>query len=124
MEFNVSGEIRTDHIGFRLKKNAKFIGAVNTRKTTVEMQDVSLANFKGFTKEAEIKLHDTANILAPYWMIDNLTIHSKNGTYAEVNVKDSLKGNIDDTSKFLYYNDPIRAFKIGKNTSVQNKKLE
>ena len=88
------------------------------------MSDLSLANFKGFTKDVDVKIKDTANILAPYWIVDNMNIFAKNGVYAEVNVKDSLKGSIDDTSKMLYYNDPIRAFKIGKNTNVANKKLE
>jgi hypothetical protein len=46
--------------------------------------------------------------------IENLNIDSKNGNYAEVNVKDSLKGHIQNTAKFLYYNDPIRALKLIK----------
>jgi len=124
VEFNVSGEIKTDNFKLNLKNNAKFIGSLNSRKAEVEMQDLSLANFRGFTENAEIKIKDTANLLAPYWMIDNLNIDSKNGTYSEVNVKDSLKGTIGDTSKFLYYNNPVRAFKIGEKANVQNKELE
>ena len=124
VEFNVSGEIRSDQVNFHLKNNAKFIGAVNSRKTILEMQDLSLANFKGFTKNAELKIKDTANLLAPYWMIENLKLDSKNGNYAEVNVKDSLKGNVENTARLVYYNDPIRAFKIGKTANVKNKKLE
>lgn len=124
IEFNVSGEIKVENFLLNLKNNAKFIGSLNSKKAEIDMQNTSLANFKGFTKSAVLKMKDTANLLAPYWMIDNLKIDSKNGTYAEVKVKDSIKGSIDDTSKFLYYNDPIRAFKIGKKTDVQNKKIE
>lgn len=124
VEINISGEIKTDQFQLNLKNNGKFIGAVRSRKAEVSMENTSLANFKGFTENVEIKIKDTANLLAPYWMINNLKIESKNGNYAEVNVKDSLKGTIDDTAKFLYYNNPVRAFKIGKNANVENKKLE
>lgn len=124
VEMNVSSEIKTDHFKLNLKNNGKFIGSVNSRKTDVEMSNKSLANFKGKTKNAILKISDTASIIAPYWYIENLEIQSQNGNYAEVNVKDSLKGNIKNTAKLLYYNDPIRAFKIEKTANVQNKKLE
>ena len=124
VELNISGEIKTDNFRLNLKNNAKFIGALNTRRAEVEMSNTSLANFIGNTKNAMIKISDTANLISPYWFIENLDIESKNGNYAEVNVKDSLKGNIQNTAKFLYYNDPIRAFKVEKTTNVQNKILE
>lgn len=124
VELNVSGAIRTDNFRLNLKNNAKFIGAVNSRRAELEMFDTSRANFTGFTKDARIKIADTANLIAPYWILDNLNIDSKNGNYAEVNVKDSLKGHIKNTAKFLYYNDPIRAFKIDKTATVTNKILE
>ena len=124
VELNISGEIKTDNFRLNLKNNAKFIGALNTRRAEVEMSNTSLANCSGNTKNAMIKISDTANLIAPYWFIENLDIESKNGNYAEVNVKDSLKGNIQNTAKFLYYNDPIRAFKVEKTTNVQNKILE
>lgn len=124
VEMNVSSEIKTDHFKLNLKNNGKFIGSVNSRRSDVEMRDKSRANFTGTTKNTFLKIADTASLIAPYWMIENLNIDSKNGNYAEVNVKDSLKGNIQNTSKFIYYNDPIRAFKIEKSTNVQNKKLD
>ena len=88
------------------------------------MTQKSRANFLGKTKDAVIKIADTASLIAPYWFIDNLKIDSKNGNYAEVNVKDSLKGEIKNTAKFVYYNDPIRAFKIEKTANVNNKELK
>lgn len=124
VEMNISSEIKTDNFRLNLKNSSKFIGSVNSRRAEVEMTEKSRANFLGQTKDAVLKISDTASIIAPYWYIENLNIDSKNGNYAEVNVKDSLKGNIKNTSKLVYYNDPIRAFKIDKTADVQNKKLE
>lgn len=124
VEMNISGGISTDYFKLNLKNNAKFIGSVNSRKADLEMLNTSRANFTGFTKNASLKISDTANFISPYWILDNLEIEAKNGVYAEVNVKDTLKGKIGNTAKFLYYNDPIRALKIEKTANVQNKKLD
>jgi len=123
VEMNISSEIKTDNFKLNLKNNATFMGSVNTRRAEVEMQNRSRANFLGQTKNAVIKISDTASLIAPYWKIENLNIDSKNGNYAEVNVKDSLKGHIQNTAKFLYYNDPILAFKKDKTARIENKKL-
>ena len=124
VEMNTSSAIKTDNFKLNLKKNSKFIGSLNSRSAEVEMSQKSRANFMGQTKNATIKISDTASLIAPYWKIENLKIHAKNGNYAEVNVKDSLTGEIKNTSKLLYYNDPIRAFKIDKTANVQNKILD
>lgn len=124
VEMNISSEIKTDNFRLNLKNYATFMGSVNTRRAEVDMQNRSRANFLGQTKDAVIKIADTASLIAPYWKIENLNIDSKNGNYAEVNVKDSLKGHIQNTAKFTYYNDPIRAFKIDKGAKVENKKLD
>lgn len=123
VEMNISSEIKTDNFKLNLKNNATFMGSVNTRRAEVDMQNRSRANFLGQTKNAVIKISDTASLIAPYWKIENLNIDSKNGNYAEVNVKDSLKGHIQNTAKFLYYNDPIPAFKKDKTARIENKKL-
>lgn len=124
VEMNISSEIKTDNFRLNLKNNGKFIGSVNSRRAKVDMTGKSRANFLGNTKDAVLKISDTASIIAPYWIIENLKIESKNGNYAEVNVKDSLKGDIKNTAKMVYYNDPIRAFTIDKTATVQNKKIE
>lgn len=124
VEMNISSEIKTDNFRLNLKNYATFMGSVNTRRAEVEMLNRSRANFLGQTKDAVIKISDTASLIAPYWKIENLDIDSKNGNYAEVNVKDSLKGHVQNTAKFIYYDDPIRAFKIDKDTRVENKKLD
>lgn len=124
VELNISGEIKTDNFKLNLKNNAKFIGALNSRRAEVEMQNTSRANFTGKTKDARIKIADTAHIIAPYWAITNLDLQAKNGSYTEVDVKDTLKGSIQNTSKLLFYNDPIRRFKADKAAKIENKELD
>ena len=87
------------------------------------MKNRSRANFLGETKNAVIKISDTASLIAPYWKITNLNLDSKNGNYAEVNVKDTLKGLIQNTARFVYYNEPIKVFKAEKTAKVENKRL-
>lgn len=123
VEMNISSEIKTDNFKLNLKNYATFMGSINTRRAEIDMKNRSRANFLGETKDALIKISDTASLIAPYWKIVNLNLDSQNGNYAEVNVKDSLKGNVKNTAKFVYYNDPIRAFKVDKTTKVENKKL-
>ncbi|MFC7347022.1 GIN domain-containing protein [Chryseobacterium zhengzhouense] len=123
VEMNISSEIKTDNFRLNLKNYATFMGSINTRRAEIDMKNRSRANFLGETKDALIKISDTASLIAPYWKIVNLNLDSQNGNYAEVNVKDSLKGNVKNTAKFVYYNDPIRAFKVDKTTRVENKKL-
>lgn len=123
VEMNVSSEIKTDNFMLNLKNNTSFMGSINTRRAEVEMQNRSRANFLGQTKDVVMKISDTASLIAPYWKITNLNLDSQNGNYAEVNVLDTLKGNVKNTAKFVYYNDPIRAFKAEKTTKVENKKL-
>ncbi|MGD1318108.1 GIN domain-containing protein [Chryseobacterium sp. 2R14A] len=123
VEMNISSEIKTDNFRLNLKNYATFMGSINTRRAEIHMKNRSRANFLGETKDALIKISDTASLIAPYWKIVNLNLDSQNGNYAEVNVKDSLKGNVKNTAKFVYYNDPIRAFKVDKTTKVENKKL-
>jgi hypothetical protein len=123
-EMNISGEIKTDDFNLNIENNAVFIGAVNTETAKVEMRDKSRANFSGFTKNASIKISDTASLIAPYWKIDYLNIDSKNGNYAEVNVKNSLKGNLRNTAEFVYFGNPSQSVKIQENSKIENRKLE
>ncbi|WP_435524998.1 GIN domain-containing protein [Chryseobacterium indoltheticum] len=121
VEMNISSEIKTDNFKLNLKNYATFMGSLNTRRAEIDMHNRSRANFLGETKDAVIKISDTASLIAPYWKIVNLNVDSQNGNYAEVNVKDTLKGSVKNTAKFVYYNDPIRAFKVDKTTRVENK---
>lgn len=123
VEMNISSQISSDNFKLNLKNFATFMGSVNTRKAEIEMLNRSRANFLGKTRDAVIKISDTASLIAPYWKIENLNIESKNGNYAEVNVLDSLKGHVQNTARLIYYNNPIKAFKVEKTTKVENKKL-
>lgn len=124
VEINVSSEIKTDNFRLNLKNYAKFIGSVNTRRAEVEMADRSQANFLGKSQHVNLKISDSTSIIAPYWNIDNLKLESTDANYAEVNVRDSLKGSVNNTAKLVYYNNPIRAFKIAPTATVQNKKID
>lgn len=124
VEINVSSEIKTDNFRLNLKNYAKFIGSVNTRRAEVEMADRSQANFLGKSQQVNLKISDSTSIIAPYWNIDNLKLESTDANYAEVNVRDSLKGSVNNTAKLVYYNNPIRAFKIAPTATVQNKKID
>lgn len=124
VELNISGEIKADNFRLNLKNNAKFIGALNSRRAELEMLNTSRANFTGKTKDAVIKIADTAHLIAPYWIITNLNLDAKNGNYTEVNVKDTLKGTVLNTSKLLFYNDPIKRFKADKTAKIENKILD
>lgn len=85
------------------------------------MTQKSRANFLGKSREAILNIKDTASIISPYWDIDYLTINSKNDCYSELVAKEEISGNIDDTSKLLYYGNPLRKLKIGPKTKVENK---
>lgn len=124
VEVNVSGALNNPQIEIELKDQAKFIGALNTDFAEIKMKNLSKANFTGFSKKSAMQIADTASVIAPYFQIGTLDLDFKNGGYAEVNVKDSIKGNVRNTAKLLYYNAPIRAFNSDKSATVNNKKLD
>lgn len=123
VEFNISGEIKSTDFKLSIKNNAKFIGAVNSKKLNLEMVDKSRANLLGKTDNAFIKISDTASLIAPYWIVKNLNINSDKGNYSELSVSDKITGNVKNTAAFNYYGSPISAFKIEKTATVENKKL-
>lgn len=123
IEMNTNHVIKSDYLNLKLKNNAKFIGEVEVDKSMIDMSDLSLMNARGKAKNVSLQIKDTANFLSPYFMIDIIDLKAMNQTYTEINIKDSLKGSVDDTSKLLYYNDPVRGIKIGKNTIVNHHKL-
>lgn len=123
VEFNISGEIKSPDLKLILKNNAKFIGAVNSKKLNLEMLDKSRANLMGKTENAFVKISDTASLIAPYWYINNLNINSDKGNYSELNVDGKISGEVKNTATFNYYGSPISAFKIEKTATVENKKL-
>lgn len=123
VEMNTNQVLRTDDLDLNLNKTAKFIGEIEVNNAAINMKDLSLMNVRGKAKKAQLHIIDTANFLSPYFMICVMDLKANNQTYTEVSVTDSLKGRVEDTSKLLYYNEPVRAFKIGENTKVNHQKL-
>lgn len=124
VELNVSGKINAQNMHLGLKNNSKFIGEISAKKIWLNMQDKSRANFTGNTGAAYIKIKDTASIIAPYWEVGSVQITSENGNYAELDAIQRISGEIKNTVRLTYYNDPIRALKIDKNATVINKNLK
>lgn len=121
VEFNVSGQIKNPKIDFILKDNAKFIGTIKTEKTQVEMSQLSIANFRGASKNVFLKIKDTAGIIAPYWQVENMKIEAQNHTYTEIDIKDSLNGLVKNTSKIYYFQNPIKTIKGESKTKIEKK---
>lgn len=119
VEMNISGKIKTDDLVLKMNKNAKFIGSIHTKKISVEMQNHSLANFQGFTENIHLSMKDTAQVVAPYLFVDVLDINAQNGSFAEFSIKDTIKGNLKNTSKLWYYDNPIFKAKREKSTEIK-----
>lgn len=123
VEFNTSGIIKSPEIRLILKNNAKFIGAMDVPIARLEMSQTSRANFTGKSQQVYLKIVDTAHVIAPYWRINTIRLDSRNGNYAEINVQDTIKGEVNHTAKLVYYNKPVEAFKAGKTTQIRKMKL-
>ncbi len=123
VELSISGAISGESLNLKLKDEAKFIGAVETALTTLEMSGLARANFSGASKKAEIKMQDTAHLIAPYWAVGTLKLEAKNGPYVEVQAVDTLKGTVENTTRLLYYNKPVTTFKKASSVEVNQKPL-
>lgn len=86
------------------------------------MLDVSLANFKGFTDNINLNIKDSAQIVAPYMYANVLNINANNSPFAEFSIKDTIKGNIKNTTKLWYYGNPIFKAKKDKTTQIKKEK--
>ncbi len=124
VEMNVSGQIKSPDFTLHLKDNTKFMGAVMAQKSKVEMSQISKANILGKTQNLNIKLSDSASIMAPYFYVENLEILSKNGTSAGLNIDNEMKGTLENTSKLIFYGEPINKLTKKDKSSVENRKLK
>ncbi len=124
VELNISSEIKADRFDLTITDDAKFIGSVRSRMSSVTMNKKARANFLGVSKKADIKLSDTASIIAPYWQINTANLQVKNGSYAELQVQDSLKGKVENTAKLVYYEEPVQALSIERTSTVQHENIE
>ncbi len=121
VEFSISGALQGEQIKINLLENAKFMGGIDMKTTQLEMKDSSRANFSGSTQSAEIKMGDTAHLIAPYWNVNKLSLSSSEGPYIEINVKDSLKGEAKNTSKLLIYGEAVNQLKADKTVTLDRK---
>lgn len=124
VEMNVSGQVKTPEFSLHLKGNSKFMGAVIASKSKIEMAEKSNANILGETKNLNLKLADSASIMAPYFYVENLEILSKNGASAGLNIDQEMKGTIENTSKLIFYGEPLNKLTKKDKASVENRKLK
>ena len=124
VEMNVSGQVKTPGFSLYLKGNSKFMGAVIAPKSKIEMAEKSNANILGETKNLNLKLADSASIMAPYFYVENLEILSKNGASAGLNIDQEMKGTLENTSKLIFYGEPLNKLTKKDKASVENRKLK
>ena len=124
VEMNVSGQVKTPEFSLHLKGNSKFMGAVIAPKSKIEMAEKSNANILGETKNLNLKLADSASIMAPYFYVENLEILSKNGASAGLNIDQEMKGTLENTSKLIFYGEPLNKLTKKDKASVENRKLK
>ncbi len=123
VEMNVSGQVKSSEFLLNLKDNSKFMGAVVSEKSKIDMAQKSNANILGETKILNLKLADSASIMAPYFYVENLEMNAKNGTSAGLNIDNEMKGTLENTSKLIFYGNPLNKLTKKNQSSVENRKL-
>lgn len=124
VEMNVSGQVKSPNFSLHLKDNSKFMGAVISEKSTLEMSQKSKANILGETKNLNLKLTDSASIMAPYFYVENLELNAKNDASAGLNIDNEMKGTLENTSKLIYYGEPLNKLAKKDKSSLENRKLK
>ena len=124
VEMNVSGQVKTPEFLLHLKGNSKFMGAVIAPKSKIEMAEKSNANILGETKNLNLKLSDSASIMAPYFYVENLELNAKNNASAGLNIDNEMKGTLENTSKLIFYGEPLNKLTKKDKASVENRKLK
>lgn len=123
VELNISSQLNVNDFKLTLKDQSKFIGAVISQKTWVDMTQKSRANLLGKSDLAYVKMGDTASVISPYWFVNRLQLDAKNNTYTEVNVDEEINGNITNTSKLVYYGNPSKKIKVTEKATMENRVL-
>ena len=90
-----------------MKDHSKFMGAVISEKSIVDMAQKSNANILGETKNLNLKLTDSASIMAPYFYVENLELNTKNNASAGLNIDNEMKGTLENTSKLIFFGEPL-----------------
>lgn len=123
VEMNVSGQVKSPNFSLNLKDHSKFMGAVISEKSSVEMTQKANANILGETKNLNLKLTDSASIMAPYFYVENLELNAKNNASAGLNIDNEMKGTLENTSKLIFYGEPLNKLIKKDKSSVENRKL-
>lgn len=123
VEMNISGQIKIPQFKLQLQDQSKFMGAVIAEKSTIEMSQKSNANLLGETKSLNLKLADSASIMAPYFYVDNLDLKAKNDASAGLYIDQKISGIIENTSKLIYFGEPLNKLSKKDKASVENRKL-
>jgi len=121
-DMTISTQMSETEFELSLMDNAKFSGSILANKAKITMDDKSRANLLGRTIDADVAIRDTASIIAPYWYVENLNLDSKNENYTEISIGKNLQGKISNTSKLLYYGDPIKKIEVKDKANIEQKK--
>ena len=124
VEMNISGQVKSPQFSLNLKDHSKFIGAVISEKSIVDMAQKSNANILGETKNLNLKLADSASIMAPYFYVENLELNAKNNASAGLNIDNEMKGTLENTSKLIFFGEPLNKLVKKDKSSVENRKLK
>ena len=120
-DMTISSQMAAPIFLLNLKDNSKFMGSIVANKSNITMDKKAKANLLGRSIDATIAISDTASIISPYWYVDNLSITSKNGNYAEIAVDKDLSGNISNTAQLIYYGNPQKKIKVKDKATLQQK---
>lgn len=124
VELNISGQVKSPNFSLNLNDHSKFMGSVISEKSNLEMSQISNANILGETKNLNLKITDSASIMAPYFYVENLELNAKNNASAGLNIAQEMKGTLENTSKLIFYGEPLNKLIKKDKASVENRKLK
>jgi len=124
VEMNISGQVKSPQFSLNLKDHSKFMGAVISEKSNIEMTQISNANILGETKNLNLKLTDSASIMAPYFYVENLELNAKNNASAGLNIDNEMKGTLENTSKLIFFGEPLNKLVKKDKAIIENRKLK
>lgn len=122
-EMNISGALKPSQFSMILKDRTKFMGAVDTDKASIEMNNNANANILGRSKNLSLKIKDSASIVAPYFQIENLNLSSENDGFSAIQVENRIDGNISGTSRLMIYGEPLQKIIKKDKASIEKGKL-
>ena len=62
--------------------------------------------------------------MAPYFYVENLELNAKNNASAGLNIDNEMKGTLENTSKLIFYGEPLNKLIKKDKASVENRKLK